>query len=169
MRLVWAAALVVASVLAGAGPASASTLRALPATIRVNITGLGTSYAVISSTGTISAIAPDGSLLYRGGGKTLARTNVRKVASLGVDLPPRAAAGPLSPAERADRASLLREARLAIAEIVPVDEITAYETPRPLMFTRMVAGSAGNVDADAGPAPASTLATTSAAAQTSLM
>ena len=116
MRLVWAAALVVASVLAGAGPASASTLRALPATIRVNITGLGTSYAVISSTGTISAIAPDGSLLYRGGGKTLARTNVRKVASLGVDLPPRAAAGPLSPAERADRASLLREARLAIAD-----------------------------------------------------
>jgi stage II sporulation protein D len=113
MRLACAALIVVASVLAGAGPASASTLPALPATVRVNITGLGLSYAVISSTGTVSAIAPDGTLLYRGGGKTLARTNVRGVEALGVELPPRESAGSLS---RADRATLFRDARVAIAE-----------------------------------------------------
>jgi len=106
--------IVVASVLTFARPASATSLPALPATVRVNIAGLGTSYAVIASTGTISAIGPDGTLLYRGTGKTLARTNVRSVASLGVELPSHdAAAGALS---RADRAALIRDARLAIAE-----------------------------------------------------
>src|SRR4029079_11349243 len=79
--------IVVASALAGARPASTASLPALPTTVRVNIAGLGTSYAVIASTGTVSAIGPDGTLLYRGTGKTLARTNVRSVASLGVELP----------------------------------------------------------------------------------
>jgi SpoIID/LytB domain protein len=119
MRLACAALIVVASVLGGARPGSASTLRAMPATVRVNITGLGVSYAVISSTGTVSAIAPDGTLLYRGGGRTLARTNVRTVAALGVELPPRQSAGALSPDARADRASLIREARQAIADTGP--------------------------------------------------
>ena len=116
MRLSCAVLIVVASVLAGARPASASTLPGLPATVRVNITGLGLSYAVISSTGTVSAIAPDGTLLYRGSGKTLARTKVRSVQALGVELPSRVSAGALS---RADRASLFRDARLAIAESGP--------------------------------------------------
>jgi stage II sporulation protein D len=114
--------IVVASVLAGARPASAATLPALPASVRVNIAGLGTSYAVIASTGTISAIGADGTLLYRGTGKTLARTNVRSVASLGVELPSRdAAAGALS---RAERAALIRDARLAIAESGPQAIVT---------------------------------------------
>jgi len=108
--------LVVASVLGVARPAFAATLPALPTTVRVNIAGLGTSYAVIASSGTISAIGPDGALLYRGTGKTLARTNVRTVASLGVELPSRDAAGALS---RADRAALIRDARVAIAESGP--------------------------------------------------
>jgi stage II sporulation protein D len=116
MRLGCAVLVVVASVLAGARPASASTLPALPSTVRVNITGLGLSYAVISSTGTVSAIAPDGTLLYRGGGKALARTNVRSVATLGVELPPRESAGAAS---RADRAALFRDARVAFAESGP--------------------------------------------------
>jgi len=72
--------IVVASVLTFARPASAASLPALPTAVRVNVAGLGTSYAVIASTGTISAIGPDGTLLYRGTGKTLARTNVRSVA-----------------------------------------------------------------------------------------
>jgi len=114
--------IVVASVLTVARPASAASLPALPTTVRVNVAGLGTSYAVIASTGTISAIAPDGTLLYRGTGKTLARTNVRSVASLGVELPSRdAAAGALS---RADRAALIRDARLAIAESGPQAIVT---------------------------------------------
>jgi len=116
MKLAYAALVVVASVLAGARPAWASTLPALPSTVRVNITGLGLSYAVISSTGTVSAIAPDGTLLYRGGGKTLARTSVRTVQPLGVELPSRESAAALS---RADRAALFRDARLAVAESGP--------------------------------------------------
>jgi SpoIID/LytB domain protein len=112
MRLACAVVIVAASVLAGARPASASTLPALPSTVRVNITGLGLSYAVISSTGTVSAIAPDGTLLYRGGGKALARTNVRRVEALGVELPSRESAGALS---RPDRAALFRDARLELA------------------------------------------------------
>jgi SpoIID/LytB domain protein len=114
--------IVVASVLTFARPVSAASLTALPPTVRVNIAGLGTSYAVIASTGTISAIGPDGALLYRGTGKTLARTNVRSVASLGVELPSHdAAAGALS---RAERAALIRDARLAIAESGPQAIVT---------------------------------------------
>jgi SpoIID/LytB domain protein len=122
MRLGSVVLIVVASLLAGPRPASAAALPALPATVRVNITGLGTTYAVISSTGTVSAIAPDGTLLYRGGGKTLARTNVRSVASLGVELPSRdPSAGALS---RADRSALIRDARVAIAESGPQAIVT---------------------------------------------
>jgi hypothetical protein len=140
MRLGSVVLIVVASVLAGARPASAAALPALPATVRVNVTGLGTSYAVISSTGTVSAIAPDGTLLYRGGGKTLARTNVRSVASLGVELPSRdASAGALS---RADRAALIRDARLAIAELGPQAIVTV-----PFQFSLLQ-----NVDDDLGKA-----------------
>ena len=117
MRLACAALIVVASVLAGVRPANAAGLHALPATVRVNIAGLGLSYAVIASTGTVSAIAPDGTLLYRGGGKTLARTNVRTIQ--GVELPPRQTVGPLSPDGRADRASLIHEARETIADAGP--------------------------------------------------
>jgi len=114
--------IVVASALAGARPASTASLPALPTTVRVNIAGLGTSYAVIASTGTVSAIGPDGTLLYRGTGKTLARTNVRSVASLGVELPSHDAnAGALS---RAERAALIRDARLAIAESGPQAIVT---------------------------------------------
>jgi len=114
--------IVVASALTFARPVSAASLPALPTAVRVNVAGLGTSYAVIASTGTISAIGPDGTLLYRGTGKTLARTNVRSVASLGVELPSHdAAAAALS---RADRAALIRDARLAIAESGPQAIVT---------------------------------------------
>ena len=67
--------------------------------------------------GYAALFAPDGTLLYRGGGKTLARTNVRTV--LGIELPPRQTVGPLSPEERADRASLIHEARQTIADTGP--------------------------------------------------
>jgi len=116
MRLACVTLIVAASVLAGARPAAGSTLHALPATVRVNVAGLGVSYAVIASTGTISAIAPDGTLLYRGGGKTLARTNVRRVQAIDAELPPRQTVGPLTPEARADRASLIQEVRQAISE-----------------------------------------------------
>lgn len=115
MSFRYVALVILASVLVGR-PAAASSLPALPSTIRVNISGLGTSYAVIASTGTLSAIAPDGTLLYRGAGQTLARTNVRTVQDAGIELPERQSVGPLTPVARADRASLIRDARMAIAE-----------------------------------------------------
>ena len=100
--------------LADARPAAAtSSLPALPNTVRVNIAGLGTSHAVIASTGTLSAIGPDGTLLYRGSGKTLARTNVRSLS--GIELPERGTIGPLTPDQRAERALILHQARAEIA------------------------------------------------------
>ncbi len=116
LRIACAVLLVASCVLSAGRPASAGTLPALPATVRVNIAGLGLSYAVISSTGTLSAVGPDGSLLYRGAGKALARTNVRSVQALGVELPTRDSVGTLS---RTERAALIRDARLAIAESGP--------------------------------------------------
>ena len=115
MRFALAALFLAGTLAAGGGPAAGHALPALSGTVRVNIMGLGTSYAVIASTGTLSAIAPDGTLLYRGRGKTLARTNVRSVANTGIEIPPRSI-GPLTPEERVDRASRRREARAAIAE-----------------------------------------------------
>jgi stage II sporulation protein D len=116
MRLACAALFLVATLIAGARPAAGATLPALPATVRVNIVGLGTSYAIIASTGTISAIGPDGALLYRGGGRTLARRNVRSVQNSDIELPPRTSVGSLTAEERADRASVRRDARAAMAE-----------------------------------------------------
>ena len=124
MTQIAVALLVVATVLGAGGTARAATnLPALPATIRVNIAGLGTSYAVISSTGTLTATASDGSVLYRGGGRTVSRTNVRKVAGTDLVLPPRRE-GTLTPSERADRSAELRSARAAQADSGPRSLIT---------------------------------------------
>jgi len=118
------ALLVIATVLGSGGTAQATTvLTALPATVRVNIAGLGTSYAVISSSGTVTATAPDGAVLYRGGGRTVSRTNVRKVAGTDLVLPPRQG-GLLTPFERAERSLELRSARQAQADSGPRSLIT---------------------------------------------
>jgi len=90
-------------------PADAAPLRALPQTVRVNVSGLGTSYAVIGSTGTLTVTQPDGTLVYRGIARTVARRNVRRVE--GVPLVPQPAS---DPEERLGRARLLREARDAL-------------------------------------------------------
>ncbi len=99
----------------GVPPATvlAAPTLALPSRIRVNVASSPISYAVISSSGTVAAAAPDGRVLYRGRGRTLSRTSVRRVADLGGQELPSAAHGALSSEERADRASILREARVA--------------------------------------------------------
>ena len=146
MRLACAALIVVASVLAGARPGSASTLPAMPATIRVNVAGLGLSSAVIASTGTISAIAPDGTLLYRGTGKALARTKVRSIAASGVELPPPQSAGALSREAHADRAQLIRDARQAIADggpralVTVAFQLSLVQTPDDAVGTVVLQG-----------------------------
>src|SRR5687767_7750110 len=90
-------------------PADAAPLAALPATVRVNVSGLGTTYAVIGSTGTLTVTQPDGTLVYRGIARTVARRNVRRVE--GVPLVPQPAT---DPEERLGRSRLLREARDAL-------------------------------------------------------
>jgi stage II sporulation protein D len=90
-------------------PADAAPLAALPATVRVNVAGLGTSYAVIGSTGTLTVTQPDGTLVYRGIARTVARRNVRRIE--GAPAVPQPAT---DPEERLGRSRLLREARDAI-------------------------------------------------------
>ena len=72
--------------------AGALVLAALPATIRVNVAGLGTTYAVIGSTGTLTVTQPDGTLVYRGIARTVARRNVRRID--GAPLAPQPATDP---------------------------------------------------------------------------
>jgi stage II sporulation protein D len=88
--------------------AAAATVAALPSLIRVNISGLGTTYARIGSTGSLVVTKDDGTVLYQGSTSTIARRGVRRLAD-----PSQAVAGLPDPDERRNRAAQLREARLA--------------------------------------------------------
>lgn len=104
------AILVALLLVASSVPARAAPSLALPPYVRIGIGFPGTSYAVIGSTATLLVRAPDGRELYRGISRAVARTDVRRLA--GDDIPlPRVA--PASDEERHNRASLLREARIA--------------------------------------------------------
>ncbi|MEP7003113.1 MAG: SpoIID/LytB domain-containing protein [Chloroflexota bacterium] len=124
MRLAFAVLFLIATVSAAGRPAAAATPAALPSTVRVNILGLGSPYVVIGSTGILSAIGPDGALLYRGTGAALARTNVRSVVSAGIELPEAGSIGSLNREERADRVALQHEARAALADGGPRSIVT---------------------------------------------
>ena len=102
-------------VLAGIpGAAAAASSRALPATVRVNVTPDGVSYTLVGSTGAVTATAPDGRVLYRGPQRLLVRTNVRRAEDVPLTLPP----PPDSPSadDRLARRELIREARRAELE-----------------------------------------------------
>jgi stage II sporulation protein D len=115
-------ALVIALVVAAlpARPAAAAPLAALPSTIRVNIAGLGTTYARVGSTGSLVVTKDDGTTLYRGSTSTIARRGVRRLAD-----PSHAAASLPDPEERRNRAAQLREARLAAR----VDDVAIVTVP----------------------------------------
>lgn len=100
------------SLIAGAVPPATPLLAPLPAVVRVNVAGLGTSYATIGSTGTVRVTRADGTVLYRGPLRTLVRRNVRRVE--GQPVPERGRV--LPPDERAELLQQLREARLAARE-----------------------------------------------------
>ncbi len=100
--------------LANGAPASAAPPLAVPAAVRVNVAGLGTSYAEIGSTGTLTATADDGRVLYSGGSRTLTRRNVRRAEGAVVQLPP--AIDGISPEDRESRLEILREARRVALE-----------------------------------------------------
>lgn len=135
MRHVLAALLVLAQL---PQPALAAPLEALPATIRVNVSGLGTSYAVIGSTGTVSVTRPDGTVVYRGVARTLSRRNVRRVEGVGA-IPSGAPSGDRE--ERLDRARALREARDAVRAGGPGTLVT---TPFELAILRGAADELGD-------------------------
>jgi len=97
-------------IVASATPAVGAPALALPPFVRINIGLNGTSYAVVASTATLVATAPDGRELYRGIGRLVARTDVRRLAD-GVAIPPPTRRQ--NREEYAERAELLREARFA--------------------------------------------------------
>ena len=134
--MTWRLALIIVIASASLPPASArgaSALAPLPATVRVNVAALGTSYAKIGSTGTISVTNPDSGVVYAGAAATVTRLGVRRLAD-----PTRTIAsapddvGSSADARRA-LAQLRREARL-VARIEGVQIITipfefSIETP----------------------------------------
>ena len=113
---------VVAVLIVGLVPidSAAAPLAAVPATVRVNISGLGVKYARIGSlTGVLTVTRPGGGLVYQGYLSTLIRTEVKRLANPGG----RAAKLPLevSPDERAGLRQDVRDARLGgLVDAVPL-------------------------------------------------
>jgi len=105
---------IAASTLSWSAPARAAPLPAVPETVRVNISLYGTSYALIGSTGAMTATTEDGKILYTGGQRLVARTNVQRIEGEAVTLPP--PRGGMTSEERASRLELLRDARRVARE-----------------------------------------------------
>ena len=106
----WVPRLAVLAVVLSAMPwstAAAAPQGALPSTIRVNLSLLGTSYAKIGSTGSLTVTREDGTLVYQGSANTVARRGVRRLADAS-----HAAARVSDLEERRSRVAELREARL---------------------------------------------------------
>lgn len=145
-RLALAAALVVFTSSALATPASGAPATALPATIRVNVAGLGVSRVLIASASTLTLTAPDGHMLYRGPAPILVRLGVRRGTTTGAEIPPSGdSADPLS------LRALLHEARLERATAVAPEiatipfEVAVLEnandgTEPPLLAARAIVG-----------------------------
>src|SRR5213592_4550138 len=81
--MIWLARIVVLALVLSAMPGRAAAsfpFAPLPATIRVNISLLGTTYAKIGSTGSLTVTREDGAVLYQGSENTVARRAVRRLA-----------------------------------------------------------------------------------------
>lgn len=120
MRPVLARSLTLAVALASvlvARPAAAAPSDALPAAVRVNVAGLGTVSARISSTGSFTATDAGGDVVYRGSAPLVARRDVYRLSN-GIPLPD-TRTPPTDPEERANRLALVREARVAQVELGP--------------------------------------------------
>jgi SpoIID/LytB domain protein len=117
--MVWLARIVIVSLVLAVLPeraAASSPLAPLPATIRVNISLLGTSYAKIGSTGSLTVTRADGTVVYQGFKNTVARRGVRRLAD-----PSRSVVSVRDPAERRSRLQEVREARRrAQVEDIPI-------------------------------------------------
>jgi stage II sporulation protein D len=105
---------IAASTISLSEPARAAPLNAVPATVRVNVSLYGTSYALIGSTGTMTVTTEDGKVLYKGGQRMVARTNVQRLEGEPIALPPPHEG--MTSEERASRLERLREARRVARE-----------------------------------------------------
>lgn len=121
--MIWLARILVVALVFAAMPGRAASntfLAPLPATIRVNISLLGTTYAKIGSTGSFTVTTTDGTTLYEGNANTVARRGVRRLAD-----PSQAVASVPDPDERRSRVQQFREARLRAR----VDDIKIVTVP----------------------------------------
>lgn len=105
---------IAASTISLSEPARAAPLAAVPAKVRVNVSLYGTSYALIGSTGSMTVTTEDGKVLYKGGQRMVARTNVQRLEGEPISLPPPHEG--MTSEERASRLELLREARRVARE-----------------------------------------------------
>jgi SpoIID/LytB domain protein len=120
--MIWLARTLVMVLVFAAMPeraAAAPTLAPLPPTVRVNISLLGTSYAKIGSTGSLTVTKKDdGTRLYQGSANTVTRRRVRRLAD-----PTHALASSPDADERRSRVQEFREARLR-AKIEDIEIVT---------------------------------------------
>lgn len=128
-----------------ARPAAAAPGYALPATVRVNVAGLGTVSASISSTGSLTATDAGGGVVYSGTAPVVARRDVYRLSD-GLALPD-PHAPPASAQERRDRLALVRQVREAQAELGPYAirlypfELAAPRTDDPIGRVLLHAGT----------------------------
>ena len=117
--MIWLARFLVVLIVFAAVPqraAARTPLAPLPTSIRVNISLLGTTYAKIGSTGSLTVTREDGATAYQGFANTVARRGVRRLSD-----PSHALAGVRDPGERRSLLQLFREARLrAQVEDIPI-------------------------------------------------
>lgn len=129
-----------------AAPASAAPPQALPATVRVNVAGLGTVAARIHSSGTLRVIGPDGSELYKGNATVVARRDVFRPAGAAAPAPaPRGRAETIQHRQMVLGGTVDHRPSVASVEVVPF-ELAVIESPvedpigKPLMRSDRIVG-----------------------------
>ncbi|HEY7624807.1 MAG TPA: SpoIID/LytB domain-containing protein [Candidatus Limnocylindria bacterium] len=121
--MIWLARVAIAAVIVASIPQPAAgtpALAPLPATVRVNISLLGTTYARIGSTGSLTVTRADGTSVYQGYASTIARRGVRRLAD-----PSQAVASVRDPDERRSRVQQFRDARLR----AQIDDVAIVTVP----------------------------------------
>lgn len=103
--------------------AAAAPLAALPATVRVNVARLGTSYAKIGSTGSFRVTDPSGTTIYQGSAFGVTRLGVRRLADPAQTVASVPDPGDTGVDDRRNQAARHRAARLA-ARIEDVQIVT---------------------------------------------
>jgi stage II sporulation protein D len=129
-----------------ASPAAAAPLQALPATVRVNVAGLGVVSARIHSSRTLRVIGSDGAELYKGNATVVARRDVFRPAGTAAPAP-----APRGRAERIQHRQMVlggivdHRPLVAAVDVVPF-ELAVIESPiedpigKPLMRADRILG-----------------------------